>query len=198
MKADRTQRRLSVLPEQIPVCSDEEYEVLLLDDTFPEHAKISTEPSTLLSVSERKLKIQSIAQDNTMSLHLNDDIDSPWEREMKTSRILCQIYKQDCILRYIQTSCENLDKKLNKLECDRFDIVAENVNTNLFLLTLRQEYIILREYELRESVLRNQVNCKLEDVAMIRQKVNEFYYFYHPTTIICIYKKRERERVTCI
>lgn len=176
LKVDRAQRRLSsVLPEQIPVCLDEEYEVLLLDEKFPEHAKISSESLALFSVFERKLKIQSTAQDNMMSLNLNDDIDSPWEREMKTSRIVCKIYKQDCILRYIKTSCENLDKKLNKLECDRLDIVAENVNINLFLLTLRQEYIILREYEIRESILRDQVNCKLEEVATIRQKVNEFY-----------------------
>ena len=176
MKADRAQRRPSVLPEQIPVCSDEEYEVLLLDETFPEHAKIFSESLfPLFSVSERKLKIQSAAQDSIMSLRLSDDIDSPWEREMKTSRILCKIYKQDCILRRIKTCCENLDKKLNKLEYDRLDIVAENVNINLFLLTLRQEYIILKEYETRESVLRDQVNCKLEEVATLRQKVNEFY-----------------------
>ncbi|XP_029161342.1 cilia- and flagella-associated protein 44 isoform X2 [Nylanderia fulva] len=167
LKVDRAQRRLSVLPEQTPVCSDEEYEVLLLDDTFPKHAKISSEPSIL--VSEKKLKIQSTTQDNI--LYLSDGIDSPWEREMKISRILCQIYKQDCILRYIQTSCENLDEKLNRLECNRLDIVAENVNINLFLLTLRQEYIILREYEIRESVLRDQVNCKVEEVALIRQKI---------------------------
>ncbi|XP_070154334.1 cilia- and flagella-associated protein 44 isoform X2 [Polyergus mexicanus] len=171
LKADRALRRLSVLPEQIPVCSDEEYEVLLLDEKFVEHANISSEPLALFSVSERKLKIQSVAQDNMMSLHLSDDIDSPWEREMKTSRILYKIYKQDCILKYALTSCENLDKELNKLEYDRLDIVADNVNINLFLLTLRQEYIILREYETRESILRDQVNCKLEEVATIRQKI---------------------------
>ncbi|KAL6428441.1 hypothetical protein ACFW04_008603 [Cataglyphis niger] len=172
LKADRAQRRLSVLPEQIlPVCSDEEYEVLLLDETFIEETNISSEPLALFSVSERKLKIQSNAQDNMMSLYLSDDIDSPWEREMKTSRLLYKLYKQDCILRYAITSCENLDKKLNKLEYDRLDIVAETVNINLFLLTLRQEYIILREYETRESILRDQVNSKLEEVATIRQKI---------------------------
>ncbi|XP_072743964.1 cilia- and flagella-associated protein 44 [Anoplolepis gracilipes] len=174
LKADRAQRRLSsILPEQmiIPICSDEEYEVLLLDEKFIEHEKISSESLASFSVFEKKLKIQSGAQDNMMSLHLSDDIDSPWEREMKTARVLYKIYKQDCILRYVTTSCENLDKKLNKLEYDRLDIVAENVNINLFLLTLRQEYIILREYETRENILRNQVNCKLEEVATIRQKI---------------------------
>ncbi|XP_050459149.1 cilia- and flagella-associated protein 44 isoform X3 [Cataglyphis hispanica] len=172
LKVDRALRRLSVLPEPIlPVCTDEEYEVLFLDETFIEETNISSEPLALFSVSERKLKIQSIAQDNMMSLYLSDDIDSPWEREMKTSRILYKLYKQDCILRYAITSCENLDKKLNKLEYDRLDIVAETVNINLFLLTLRQEYIILREYETRESILRDQVNSKLEEVATIRQKI---------------------------
>lgn len=175
MKADRAQRRLSVLPEQIPVCSDEEYEVLLLDEKFLKQAKIFSEPLALFSISERKLKIQSAARDNMTSLYLSDDTDSPWEREMKTSRVLYKIYKQDCILRYVTTSCENLDKKLNKLEHDRLDIVAENININLFLLTLRQEYIILREYETRESILHDQVNCKLKEIATMGQKVDKFY-----------------------
>jgi len=105
-------------------------------------------------------------------LYLSDDIESPWEREMKSSRTLCKIYEQDCILRYIQTNCENLDKKLDKLEHDRLDIVAENVNLNLFLLTLRQEYIILKEYETIENVLHNQINLRLEEIAVAKQKVS--------------------------
>jgi len=41
MKADR-QRQITVLPQQISVCSDEEYEVLLLDEKFPENTRISS------------------------------------------------------------------------------------------------------------------------------------------------------------
>lgn len=33
------QRRTTVLPEQISVCPDEEYEVLLLDEKFPKSAR---------------------------------------------------------------------------------------------------------------------------------------------------------------
>ncbi|TGZ46471.1 WD repeat-containing protein 52 [Temnothorax longispinosus] len=64
-----------------------------------------------------------------------------------------------------------LHKKLDKLERDRLDIVAENVNLNLFLLTLRQEYIILKEYETMENVLHDQVNRRSEEVAAMRQKI---------------------------
>lgn len=146
--------------------------MLLLDENFSRNTKISNGSSALFSVAERKIKIQSAIQDNTKLLHLNNDTESPWEREMKSSRMLRKIYEQDCILRYIQTNCENLDKKLDKLERDRLDIVAENVNLNLFLLTLRQEYIILKEYETMENVLHDQVNCKSEEVAAMRQKVS--------------------------
>lgn len=146
--------------------------MLLLDDKFPENARISREPFALFSVIEKKIKIQSTVQDNIKLLHLNDDIESSWEREMKSSRMLRKIYEQDCILRYIQTNCDNLDKKLDKLERDRLDIVAENINLNLFLLTLRQEYIILKEYETMENVLHDQVNRTLEEVSVMRQKVN--------------------------
>jgi len=40
MKADR-QRQATVLPE-IFICPDEEYEVLLLDEKFPENTRISS------------------------------------------------------------------------------------------------------------------------------------------------------------
>ncbi|XP_032671308.1 cilia- and flagella-associated protein 44 isoform X3 [Odontomachus brunneus] len=174
MKEEKIQRpRLSLLPEAIFVCPDEEYEVLLLDEEFPETARIFSGASALPSVSERKIKIDSTLRDDTSLLHLSDDSDSPWEREMKSARVLRRIYEQDCILRYVQTSCENLDKKLDKLERDRLDIVAENVNINLFLLTLRQEYIILREYETMENTLHDKVNRKVEEAAAIKQKIRE-------------------------
>lgn len=162
--------RLSLLPEPIFICPDEEYEVLLLDEEFP--ARISSGASALPSVSERKMKINSTLQDDTSLLYLSDNSDSPWEREMKSARVLRRIYEQDCILRYVQTSCENLDKKLDKLERDRLEIVAENVNINLFLLTLRQEYIILKEYETMENALHDKVNRKIEETAAIKQKVS--------------------------
>lgn len=163
---------MTALPEQTPECPDEEYEVLLLDEKFSKNAKTSSGPPALFSVVERKIKVQSAVQDNMKLLHLNDDTESPWEREMKSSRMLRKIYEQDCILRYVQTNCENLDKKLDKLERDRLDIVAENVNLNLFLLTLRQEYIILKEYGTMETVMHDEVNRKSEEVAAMRQKVS--------------------------
>ncbi|XP_025994269.1 cilia- and flagella-associated protein 44 isoform X2 [Solenopsis invicta] len=171
LKADKQRRTTIILSEQTPVCPDEEYEVLLLDEKFLENVKTSNGLFALFSIAEKKMKIQPIVQDNMKLLHLRDDVESPWERQMKSSRMLRKIYEQDCILRHIQISCENLDIKLDKLERDRLDIVAENVNLNLFLLTLRQEYIILKEFETMENVLHDQVNRRSEEVAAVMQKI---------------------------
>lgn len=171
MKSDR-QRRTTVLPEQTLHCPDEEYEVLLLDEKFPENMKIYSDLFASFSGAERKIKIQPAIQDNMKLLHLNDDIESLWEREMKFSRMLRKIYEQDCILRYVQTNYKNLNKKLDKLKRDRLDIVADNVNLNLFLFMLRQEYIILKEYETTENILRDQVSRRSEEVAAVKQKVS--------------------------
>ncbi|XP_067210276.1 cilia- and flagella-associated protein 44 isoform X2 [Linepithema humile] len=172
LKAERVEdaerQRSPSLLEQISIYSDEEYEVLLLDEKILEHVKIPNKPA----VSQRKIKIKTAVQDDITLLHLNDDIDSPWEREMKYSRMLRKEYEQDCILRYIKTNCNNLDQKLDALEHDRLNIVGENVNINLFLLTLRQEYAILKEYETMENALNDQVNCNLEEIAAVRQKIN--------------------------
>ncbi|XP_011056677.1 PREDICTED: cilia- and flagella-associated protein 44, partial [Acromyrmex echinatior] len=160
LKADMKQGRTAVLPEPIisvcPDSPDEEYDVLLLDEKFPK---------------KKKMEVQPTVQNNMKLFYLSDDIENSWEREMKFSRILRKKHEQDCILRYIQTKCENIDKKLDKLEHDRLNIVTKNINLNLFLLTLRQEYIILKKYETMENVLCDQVNLKSEEVATVRQKI---------------------------
>ncbi|XP_018406604.1 PREDICTED: uncharacterized protein LOC108782744, partial [Cyphomyrmex costatus] len=124
VKGDK-QRQTTILPEQISDCPDEEYEVLLLDEMFPETSRTSS------GLLEKKIKIQPSVQDNMKLFYLSDDIENSWEREMKFSRTLRKIYEQDCILRRIQTNCENIDKKLDKLENDRLNIVTENVNNTL-------------------------------------------------------------------
>ncbi|KYN44488.1 WD repeat-containing protein 52 [Trachymyrmex septentrionalis] len=163
------QRRNAVLLEPIisvcPDSPDEEYDVLLLDEKFPKNAR------TFSGLLEKKIKVQPAVQDNIKLFYLSDDIENSWEQEMKLSRILRKKHEQDCILRCIQTKCENIDKKLDKLEHDRLNIVIENVNLNLFLLTLRQEYNILKEYETMENALHDQVNLKSEEVAIMKQKI---------------------------
>jgi len=165
-------QRSSIIPEQIPICLDEEYEVLLLDEKILEDMKTSSgQPLILFSVAERKLKIQSITQDNMILLHLSH-IDSSWEREIKVSRMLRKIYEQDCILKYVENNYKNLNERLDELKHDRLNIIAENIYINLFLLTLRQEYIILRKYGLIENILHEKVNRKLEEIAIVKQKVS--------------------------
>ncbi|XP_014472910.1 PREDICTED: cilia- and flagella-associated protein 44 [Dinoponera quadriceps] len=176
IKTERMQRpRLSLIPEPIFICPDEEYEVLLLDQEFPKAAHISGETLAPFFVVQKKIKVDSNVQDDMSLLYLSDESDSltEWEKEMIAARVLRRTYEQDCILRYVRTSYENLDKKLDELEHDRLDIVAESVNINLFLLTLRQEYIILREYETMENALHDQINRKLENVAAVKQKIHE-------------------------
>ncbi|XP_020280668.1 cilia- and flagella-associated protein 44 [Pseudomyrmex gracilis] len=160
-----------ILPESIQmpgVCSDEEYEILLLDKKFAEHFF----SNSFFSSSEKKLEIRLAEQKKvtTSPLHV-DDVESPWEREMKTARALRKIYEQDCILRHIETSCENLDKKLDQLQHERLNIVSECVSINLFLLTLRQEYVILKKYETTEKNLQDQLDNKLEEVETVKQKL---------------------------
>lgn len=163
---------LSTIIEQIPVCPDEEYEVLLLDKAFLEHVKTLSEHRFLLfPVANKKLKIQSMAQNDMILLDLSH-VDSSWEQEIKTSRMLRKIYEQDCTLRYIENSVEHLNKILSELRHDRMDIIAENIYINLFLLTLRQEYIILREHEEIENVLHEKLHRNIEEITMIKEKVS--------------------------
>jgi len=86
--------------------------------------------------------------------------------------MLRKIYEQDCILKYAGNSYKNLNERLDELKHNRLNIIAENIYINLFLLTLRQEYIILRKYGLIENILHEKVNHKLEEIAIVKQKVS--------------------------
>ncbi|KAF7417837.1 hypothetical protein HZH68_000490 [Vespula germanica] len=124
-------------------------------------------------ISERRIKTRSIVHSKLLQgLNSADHGETLWEREMKHSRMLRKIYEQDCILRYIENTYKEFDKQLDELEQERLDIVAESIYMNLHLLTLHQEYIILREYEAKETLLRKNVDEKLEEEAAIIQKIH--------------------------
>ncbi|KAL2733263.1 cilia- and flagella-associated protein 44 isoform X1 [Vespula maculifrons] len=159
------------IPDSMSDLIEEEYEVLLLERKITEiNEEFSfLEPDT----SERRIKTRSIVHSKLLQgLNSADHGETLWEREMKHSRMLRKIYEQDCILRYIENTYKEFDKQLDELEQERLDIVAKSIYMNLHLLTLHQEYIILREYEAKETLLRKNVDEKLEEEAAIIQKIH--------------------------
>ncbi|KAI4492234.1 hypothetical protein M0802_009924 [Mischocyttarus mexicanus] len=160
------------IPDLIDDTIDEEYEVLLLKN---ENTRPSDDfsLSSTIDIPEREIKVKSIVNPKlSQGLDYADLVETAWEREMKQSRMLRKIYEQDCILQYIENNYKEFDKQLDELEKERLDIVAESVYMELHLLTLHQEFIILKDYEAKETLLRKNVNEKLEEQVAIKLKIH--------------------------
>ncbi|XP_046813292.1 cilia- and flagella-associated protein 44 isoform X1 [Vespa crabro] len=162
------------IPDSTNDLIDEEYEVLLLEKKITDASeRLSFPEPSIPDISEKKIRIKSIVHPKLLQeLSFADHTETGWEREMKHSRMLRKIYEQDCILRYIENTYKEFDKQLDELEEERLDIIAESIYMNLHLLTLHQEYIILKEYEEKETLLRKNVDEKLEEEAAIIQKIH--------------------------
>ncbi|CAK9822070.1 Cilia- and flagella-associated protein 44 [Anthophora retusa] len=162
-------QRQSLIVDPLIDNLDLEYEILYYDDkaNFKEERE-----SLYIDASFSKMKIKDLSTHGDLLRNLNtiDSIQTTWEREMKRSRIWRKIYEQDCILQYVNDSYKQLENELDELERYRLDVVYQNTYMNLNLLTLYEEFIILKEYEMTEHILEEKVNQKSnERTAVILQ-----------------------------
>ncbi|XP_076666446.1 cilia- and flagella-associated protein 44 isoform X2 [Andrena cerasifolii] len=164
-------RRQSVIIDKPLDSFDLEYEVLLCDDKTDLGEEMGS-LSTLVSSSKMKIRdLLPVQSDLIRALNTSDSVQTAWEREMKSSRIWRKIYEQDCILRYIDSSYKNLEKELDELEEYRIDVVYQSAYMNLNMLTLYEEFIILRKCEAAERALEEKVNQKSNESATMTLKI---------------------------
>ncbi|XP_017757877.1 PREDICTED: uncharacterized protein LOC108549132 [Eufriesea mexicana] len=164
-------QRQSLIVDQSIDHSDIEYEVLYCDDktNFQEERESLF---TLLFSSKMKIKDHSsLTGDLIRNLNTTDSIQTIWEREMKRSRMWRKIYEQDCILQYINSSYKQLENELNKLEEYRLHVIYRSTYMNLNLLTLYEEFIILKESETMEYALEEKVTHKSNERTTVILKM---------------------------
>nr|XP_033337675.1 cilia- and flagella-associated protein 44 [Megalopta genalis] len=150
---------------------DLEYEVLLCDEKTTTTDEIESF-STILSSSKMKMKGQvSTHIDLIRNLNISDAVQTLWEKEMKRTRMWRKLYEQDCILRHIEESYKQIEHELDELEEYRLDVIYQSTYMNLHLLTLYEEFIILRECEATEFVLEDKVNLKSNERATLMSKM---------------------------
>ena len=168
-------KRQSIYTDTFMINSDEESDILamLLKDNrtiqLERDTSLSLDPSTL---SAKYYIVQTtVPSDVLQTLSANEDNESSCEREMKRIRIFRKIFEQDFISNQMEKNYQDLDNELDVLEKDRLEIVTETVYLDLLLLTLHQELIILRNFEVVEDSLTAKVNDKLKDLMDVKKKV---------------------------
>lgn len=151
---------------------DEEHELLLMDEKTVQLERETSLTALFMKMPEKRYRAQSLLTlDIMQSLETGDKVETPWERELKRARIARKIYEQDCILEHIQDSYKALDQSLDKLERERLEIITDSVYMELFILTLHQELIILKDFEAMENMLTEKVAEKSKEMASAKSKV---------------------------
>ncbi|KAK1137227.1 hypothetical protein K0M31_001748 [Melipona bicolor] len=162
-------QRQSLVVDQFIDHSDLEYEVLYCDDKTILHKE--QESFYTLVPSKIKIKGHLSANDIIRNLNVSDSVQTTWEHEMKRSRMWRKIYEQDCILRYIDAEYKKLENELDELEEHRLDVVYQSTYINLNLLTLYEEFIILRDSETMEHALEEKVTDKSNECISVKSKM---------------------------
>ncbi|XP_043471636.1 cilia- and flagella-associated protein 44 [Leptopilina heterotoma] len=123
-----------------------------------------------MDLSQKDIEI-NISLDILRNLQINEQNETQWEREMKRMENYKNIHEQNFLLNEIQQKYRNLDNDLDELEKNRVEVAMESEYLNLFLLTLHQELIILRNFEATENSLTDTVNNKIKECAIAKKKI---------------------------
>ncbi|XP_033224478.1 cilia- and flagella-associated protein 44 isoform X2 [Belonocnema kinseyi] len=114
----------------------------------------------------------TVPSDILQALYVSDDNETAWEREIKRVRILNINFEQNYICNQIEQDYQYLDSELDILEKERLEIIVETLYLDLLLLTLNQELIISRKFEVMEDSLSDRVNKKIKEHATARKKIH--------------------------
>lgn len=104
-------------------------------------------------------------------------VDLKLERELKRARSTRKQHEQDQILAYVGKRYAALDAELDELEVERVQIVYESVYMNLYILTMHQEFIVLKRFEKREDETSRAVERKARIVDHLDAKVDSTLFF---------------------
>ncbi|XP_014209825.1 uveal autoantigen with coiled-coil domains and ankyrin repeats [Copidosoma floridanum] len=175
-------RRLSSITTQMTVDdSDEEYEILLMDEARFRPNECCGGPgdgggNSVFALDEKQ-QVQVIPcvvpLELIAALQLPDKSDSKLEREMKRARMARKIHEQDEILSHISRSYEAFDEELGRLEGERLDIVYESVYMDLHLLTMHQELIVLKKFEGMEKEFSRKVDDQVKTRTLVAKKIEK-------------------------
>ncbi|XP_008204820.1 cilia- and flagella-associated protein 44 isoform X2 [Nasonia vitripennis] len=156
---------------------DEEYEILLMDETRFQPGKslnvIGDEMRKNKFPEEMRAIRVTVSPDVLAALERAEKVDSKLEREMKRVRAARKTHEQEEILRHIRKSYEAFDEELDELEKERLEIVYESVYMDLYLLTMHQELIVLKRFEGMENELSQKVEDKSKTKAAAKSKVKK-------------------------
>ncbi|XP_026479521.1 cilia- and flagella-associated protein 44-like [Ctenocephalides felis] len=131
----------------------------------------------LMEKNEPKtVDIPSLTLDSLISMAQTDESETPWELELKRLRQNRKNYEQTRILNDIEESIRMFDENVAYYAELRITLDVHVKYLELFLLTLHQELMILKEFEANEVLMLAKVQDKINEKNAVVKKQNELKF----------------------
>ncbi|XP_064214804.1 cilia- and flagella-associated protein 44 isoform X1 [Tribolium castaneum] len=107
------------------------------------------------------------------SFSKNEKKDTLWEHDIRTRRLQRKLFEQDVIIDEMNRKITDFDDKVEKLNTERFQAEVDAKIIDIFMVTVHQELLILKEFEALEYTLQSKVNQKMSEVLDMRDIIDE-------------------------
>lgn len=107
------------------------------------------------------------------NLSKNDKKDTFWETDTRNRRLQRKLFEQDELIKVMNKKITDFDNYLEQLNSERFKVEMDAKLMDIFMITIHQELIILKEFEAIENSLQSKVNSKISEVLDMRDVIRE-------------------------
>ncbi|RZC43160.1 thyroid receptor-interacting protein 11 [Asbolus verrucosus] len=118
----------------------------------------------------------------------NEKKDTPWEYDIRTRRNQRKLFEQDEIIDEMKRKIYDFNNELEKIGNERFTVDVNAKLMDIFLMTLHEELIILKEFEVLEDDLQDKVNQKMSEVLDMQDIIQD-------SNLQIIYHNKEIEKM---
>lgn len=127
---------------------------------------LSFTPFSFENVASSKLSVQKLFK----SKETRDKL-SNWENDLKNLRTRRKLFEQQQIIDKINLRIGEFDSEIGKLSSERYEIEVKAKFKELYLLTLNQELMILKDFEKLEEKMVEDVEGKMLEKRQMTQRI---------------------------
>lgn len=130
------------------------------DKTMPSHFMMLDEKLKDILHETNEESVGYEPSENFKRKHYFTKNPNLWEKELTNFRSQQRLYEQKRIIDKINAQIDNFDEEITRLSEERYEVEVKAKFKEIFLLTLNHELLILKDFEVKEESLVDEVERK--------------------------------------
>lgn len=147
-----------------------EQELLNESKQFPKRE----ENSFKCNLNAKRIKaISELSYEELVKISENEEVDTPFENELRAKRLNRLIFEQDQIINEMNRTIDDFHRTVLNFKLEKVKIMEDSSIADLYLITLYREILILKDFEDHENALSADVESKLASVKGKESEIEE-------------------------